>query len=400
MAFLYLLLFILNVASNTLAARQLGVTGPINSFGVKLLRHTSPGQNVMISPFSICTAVAMLNAGARGNTKAQIDAAFGWERKTNVSGQYEALLGAVSSGGASLFNISSSNRMYVDHHFQPLESYTNTLADNFGADLERVNFGSGDNSDTVEEINSWVESQTNGKIQKMFSEIESNTKAILINTIYFNAEWLKPFTETSKSTFFLKKGDPVQVETMRITERFKYFRNEVVEVVELPYHADKSDISMIVIQPTAKGGLLDLERKVIKKRFSKISKWIKNVEKSNPEKFFLSMPKFEFGSKLPNLQDTLQEKFGVRDVFDAARANLSGINGGRNLFVSSIIHQSFIAVDEKRTEAAAATAVQVAFRSRAPPSIFINQPFLFVIYDHHNKVVLFIGRVTDPRIGN
>jgi serpin B len=371
------------------------VTDPLNSFGLKLLRNSPSGKNIMISPYSICTAMAMLNAGAAGNTKAQIDEAFGWTEIENVSEQYRKLLNAVSSGGGNVFNMSSANRLYVDNNFYPLESYTNTLSENFDADLEKVNFGSGDNSDTVDEINSWVESQTNGKIKNMFDEIESNTRAILINTIYFNAEWLNPFTRTSKRPFYLDESNHITTNMMSVTAQLSYIRTEDVEVVKLPYRAGKSDISMIVIKPTERGGLMALEKNVIKKRFSKIKKWIKKIDKDYPSTIVLTMPKFEFGSKVPNMKEILEKKFAVMDVFDSQSADLSGINGGRDLFVSSIIHQSFISVDEKRTEAAAATSVKVAYRM-GPLRVTIDHPFLFLIYDHKNKVVLFLGRVFVP----
>ena len=391
--YLILTTVVLSVALKACDARKLAVAGPINTFGLKLLSHSSHGKNVMISPYSICTAVAMLNAGAAGTTKAQIDKAFGWRDIDEVSGQYRKLLSSVSSSGG--FNLSSSNRMYVDREFHPLQSYTNTLSGDFGADLERVNFSSGNNSDTVQEVNSWVESQTNGRIRKMFDEIDPRTKAILINTIYFNAEWQIPFTKTVKRAFYTDERTRTMVDTMTVSAVFGYYSSEDVEVVKLPYLAGKSDISMIIIKPAARGGLAALENKIIKKRFSKINKWIKKVNEVYPYITALSLPKFEFGSKFDNLKEILKEKFGVKDVFNGGKADLSGIDGSRNLFVSSVIHQSFISVDEKRTEAAAATSVQVSFRS-GPRRVNIDHPFLFLIYDQKNKVVLFLGRVYTP----
>ncbi|XP_063673991.1 leukocyte elastase inhibitor-like [Bolinopsis microptera] len=391
----YLLLttVVFSMALKACAARKLAVAGPINTFGLKLLSHSPPGENVMISPYSICTAVAMLNAGAAGTTKAQIDKAFGWGDIDRLSGQYRKLLSSVGSSGE--FNLSSSNRLYVDKEFHPLQSYTNTLSGDFGADLERVDFSSGDNSDTVQQVNSWVESQTNGKIDKMFKEIDPQTRAILINTIYFNAQWQIPFTKTVKRAFYTDESHHTMVDTMTVSAVFGYYRSEDVEVVKLPYLAGKSDISMIIIKPAARGGLAALEKKIIKKRFSKINKWIKKVNEVYSYTIALSMPKFEFGSKFDNLKEILKENFGVKDVFNVGKADLSGIDGSRNLFVSSVIHQSFISVDEKRTEAAAATSVQVRFRS-GPRRVNIDHPFMFLIYDQKNKVVLFLGRMYTP----
>ena len=371
----------------------------INTFGLRLLRHCPYGENVMISPYSISTAMAMLNTGAAGTTKTQIDRAFGWTEIEDVPGKFKTLLTSLSSGTGKVFNISSKNRMYVDNTFEPLQIYSRALSENFGADVEKVNFGSGDNSETVEEINSWVEDKTNGKIRRMFDQIDSNTAAILINTIYFNAQWKTSFTRTDKRQFFLDEENHIMTDMMTVTAKFKYHRSDVVELVQLPYQSETSDISMIVISPTRQGGLMALEKKVINKRFSVVNKWIKTLMDGYSTTIELSLPKFEFGSKLSDLKEILEEKFKVSDVFDVGRADLSSISGAGDLFVSKVVHQSFISVDEKRTEAAAATSVHMMFRM-GPMFVNINHPFMFLIYDHKNKVILFMGRVINPSVGN
>ncbi|KAL5256224.1 hypothetical protein ACHWQZ_G011445 [Mnemiopsis leidyi] len=388
--------FALIVFLSVCSGKNTEVANSINSFGLKLLRHCPSGENVMISPFSISTAMAMLNTGAGGETKTQIDRAFGWTGVKDVLGKFRTLQTSVSSGSGTMFNMTSNNRMYVDNRFQPLESYTRDLSENFQADVEKVNFGSGDNSETVEEINSWVEEKTNGKIRRMFDQINSNTAAILINTIYFNAQWKNPFTKTVKRQFYLDGENHVMTDMMTVTASFKYYKTDEAEVVAIPYQSGVSDISMIVINPTTRGGLMALEKRVIRKRFSVIKKWINQSYRLSVQ---LSLPKFEFGSKLSNLKEILQAWFGVENVFDMEKADLSGISGERDLFVSKVIHQSFISVDEKRTEAAAAAAVQIMYR-RGPKVVSIDHPFMFIIYDNKNKVILFMGRVLNPTVGN
>ena len=379
--------------------RKPKISRSINTFGLSLLRHCPFGENVMISPYSISTAMAMLNTGAVGTTKSQIDRAFGWTEIEDVPGKFQALLMSVSAGAGKAFNISSNNRMYVDNTFEPLQTYSRALSESFGADVEKVNFGSANNSETVEEINSWLEDKTNGKIKRMFDQIDSSTAAILINTIYFNAQWKTPFTRTDKRKFFLDEENHIMTDVMTVTAKFRYYRSDVVELVQLPYQSEASDISMVVINPTALGGLMALEKKVINKRFSVVNKWIKNLMNAYSRTIELSLPKFEFGSKLSNLKEILQDKFKVLDVFDMGRADLSGISGARDLFVSKVVHQSFISVDEKRTEAAAATSVQKMF-TMGPMLVNIDHPFMFLIYDHKNKVILFMGRVMNPSVGN
>ena len=289
MLFTVLLLSLLSATVHT------DITSAINTFGIELLQYTPNNENVMISPYSICTAVAMLNAGAAGNTKTQIDEAFGWS-DDDTSAKYKTLISQINAAGQNIFNLSSSNRMYVDLTFEPEEDYTTELSENFEADLEKVNFSDGDNSATVELINTWVEEKTNGKIKDMFSEIDSSVRAILINTIYFKAYWLFPFTTVTQETFYLDTEYAVQTDTMQIEESFGYYSDDDIELVTLPYLSGGSSISMIVIKPIARGGLLKVEQDVIKYQFSKISQWLENVKF---QRLQLYMPKFEFEAKLP-----------------------------------------------------------------------------------------------------
>ena len=344
---------------------QLDVTGSdvvseINIFGLKLLKELPVNENTMISPFSICTAVAMLNAGASGETKDQIDTAFGWSGVLDLSGQYQDFLARIGDSDDEKLTLSSNNRLYIDNTFTPLQSYSNELTTNFEADVEAVNFSDGDNSATVKQINTWVEEKTNQKIKNMFSSIKSSVRAILINTIYFKATWWNPFNQViTQDAFYLDEKYAIKTDTMHLEERLPYYENKDIELVKLPYASEGSRISMVVIKPKTRAGLSSLEKK-IEYQFSEVSAWMGSVQHTLLD---LSMPKFEFESGVEKLKEIMENDFLVTDVFDRHKADLSGISSSEDLFVSFIIHKSYISVNENGTEAAAATAIGMSFKT-------------------------------------
>ena len=391
--YVFLFLYFVQFAANVTAV---DVTKPINSFGLEILKFVPPDTNVMISPFSICTAVAMLNAGAAGDTKDQIDTAFGWSDSDDISAEYKELLEIVNGATSENFILNSKNKMYVDLTFTPLQSYTDLLRDNFAATVEAVNFKNNDNSATVNLINTWVEQSTNGKIKNMFSSISNDVQAILINTIYFKANWRFPFTSITQEEFYLDMNYAVKTDTMHIEKNLDYFSNSDMELIKFPYSSINSRLNLVVIKPKSRAGLSDVEKK-IEYQFSEIQSWMDAAE---TKALNVSMPKFQFKSKLDKLKYVLNEYFGVTDAFSPNKANFSGISSTAGLFVSSIIHQSFVSVDENGTEAAAATAIGMRGTSVQDPVeyqiVLINQPFMFIICDETNGLILFSGRMVVP----
>ena len=375
---------------------QADVASEINTFGMELLKTLPVNENTMISPYSICTAVAMLNTGTGGQTKSQIDTAFGWSSISDLGEQYKEIIAKVNGGTEDdSLTLSSNNRLYIDNTFTPLQSYSDGLTTNFDADVEAVNFSDGDNSATVDQINAWVEEKTNKKIKDMFSRISNSVRAILINTIYFKGTWQNPFNQVmTQEVFYLDEDYAIKTDTMHLEERLPYYENNDIELVKLPYISQDSRVSMVVIKPKSRAGLSSLEKK-IENQFSEVSSWLSNVQYTLLD---LSMPKFEFESGA-ELKDILMSNFGVLDVFDPNKADLSQISSTEDLFVSFIVHKSFIAVDQNGTEAAAATAIGVTATSiemDIPKEVMINQAFMFFIYDEENEIVLFVGRLIHP----
>ena len=218
--------------------------------------------------------------------------------------------------------------------------------------------------------------------------IDSLTRLVLTNAIYFNAAWQHPFNKsvTQEEPFYLLNGGQVSVPMMRITEPFGYSEGAGYQAVEIPY--DGRELSMIVILPS-EGQFKSFEGSLDAQNVGTI---IDNLQSKQVD---LSLPKFEFESSL-NLKQTLI-KLGMPEAF-SDHADFSGITGNKELSITDVVHKAFVSVDEEGTEAAAATAVIVGLTSAPamPISVKVDRPFIFLIRDMETGAILFVGRVMNP----
>ena len=218
--------------------------------------------------------------------------------------------------------------------------------------------------------------------------IDSLTRLVLTNAIYFNAAWLYPFSEdmTKDGAFHLLDGREVAVPMMMQTESFGYVEGEGYQAVELLY--DGSELSMVVLLPQA-GQFEAFESSLDADLVGTI------INDLSERQVVLTMPKFEFESHF-GLVDTLAE-MGMPIAFSGA-ADFSGMTGTRELMIGDVLHKAFVSVDEAGTEAAAATAV--VMKLTAAPSetakVTVDRPFVFLIRDIETDAILFVGRVLNP----
>lgn len=242
-------------------------------------------------------------------------------------------------------------------------------------------------------INEWVSDETEGKIEDLIpaGAINALTRLVLANAIYFNAGWQSTFDEdlTEDAAFTLVDGNQKSVPMMSTSdpESFGYAAGDGYEVVELPYNGGQ--LSMVIILPE-EDGFDVFEANLNAKKLAEV---LNNLEIKQVE---LQMPKFSFESEF-GLVGVLRQ-LGVQAAFDPQVADFSGIDGTKDLSISDVIHKAFVSVDEKGTEAAAATAV--VFRLTSMPitdiQITIDRPFMFLIQDKPTGTILFLGRVLDP----
>lgn len=374
-----------------------------NAFAIDLFQQVrSEHDNLFFSPLSIHQALGMTWAGARGDTEADMASTLRFDlaqdRLHPAANLLDLTLASraepVPCEGAECpdgdpFTLSIVNRLWGQEGFSFLDGFLDTLALNYGAGLQLMDF-KGDPEGAREEINGWVEDQTRDRIQDLLPDgsITPNTVLVLTNAIYFKASWAKAFTEeaTAEADFILSDDETIKVPTMNLTEGLMVSQTREYDAVRLPYHGDA--MSMLVVAPFA-GGLEDFEANLTAEQLKTIAG---DLQHANVD---LYLPKFTFETDLP-LTKVLQE-MGMAVAFGPG-ADFSGMDGDGGLAITDVLHKAFVAIDEEGTEAAAATAVVVGETS-APvfEPLHIDRPFLFFIMDDATGAVLFVGRMADPR---
>ena len=357
-----------------------------------LYRAMDGGEaNHFLSPLSIVVAFAQLQQGAQGDTAAQLRAALAWddvsdERLASMCGEALRLLNQPreSQQGRPL-TVRVVNRTWSHQDLRVSPAFAQRLERDFQAELARLNFADGPEA-AREEINGWVEEQTEGKIEDLLpaGSITPLTRMVLANAVYFDGAWQHPFSEsaTTDGTFTCADGSVVEVPMMRSSFRTTYGEGPGYAAARLRYAG--GDASMVVILPD---DLEAFEQSLTGDRLRDV------LGAQFTSQLTLTMPRFEFESSY-DLVPALQS-LGVANLFQSGVADLSGINGSRDLYVSGAFHKTFVKVDEAGTEAAAATGIVVATRSLPRPAeLTLNRPFLVVI--ESDGLPLFMGRVGRP----
>ena len=353
--------------------------------------------NLFYSPYSISLALAMTYAGAHGETAQQmadtlhflleqdrLHPAFNW-LDTQLASRGEGAKGKDDEG----FRLNIVNAIWGQKDYEFLTDFLDVLAENYGAGLRILDFINETEQSRVA-INKWVSNQTEGCIEDLIPQgaIDTMTRLVLTNAIYFNAAWAYPFDEkmTADGPFYLLDGGQVSVPMMKQTESFGYTEGTGYQAVELQY--DGGELSMVILLPEA-GQFEAFEEGLQAQQVCDIISGLQATEVA------LTMPQFEFDSEF-SLKDTLAG-MGMPIAFSGG-ADFSGMTGNRELLISDVVHKAFVAVDEAGTEAAAATAVEMALTSVPPPpvEVTIDRPFIFLIRDIDTGAILFVGRVLNP----
>jgi serpin B len=358
--------------------------------------------NLFFSPYSLSVALAMTYAGARGATAEQMAETLHFTLpQERLHPAFNGLDLALASRGEGArdkdkqaFQLNAANSLWgqVDYAFTP--EFLDLLAQNYGAGLRLVDFANAPEP-ARQEINDWVEKQTEGRIEDLVPQgaIDSMTRLALANAIYFKADWLTPFSadDTRNQPFYMLDGGEVMVPMMSYGQNeptsFPYAAGDGYQAVEIPYVGEA--VSMLVIVPDS-GRFAEFEAGLDANQMEAIQAALE-IQSVN-----LRLPKFSFESEFA-LRGTLAA-MGMPDAFDPGQADFSGMDGSRALFVDDVFHKAFVAVDEKGTEAAAATAVimQLSALVREGIELNVDRPFIFAIVDNPSGVVLFLGRVLDP----
>jgi len=353
--------------------------------------------NLFYSSYSISLALAMTYAGSRGETEQQMaDTLHFTLPQDRLHPAFNGLDLELASRGKGAkgtdeeaFRLNIANAIWGQKDYSFLTEFLDVLAKNYGAGLRLVDFEKEAEEARVT-INDWVADETEGKIEDLIPPgvIDDLTRLVLTNAIYFNAAWLNPFQEsaTEDGPFHTLDGREVQVPMMRQMASVGYAKGEGYQAVELPY--DGQELSMMILLADA-GEFEAFEGRLNADFFSSIAGDLTSRQVS------LTMPKFKYESMF-SLRNTLTELGMPRAFSDTA--DFSGMNGEGGLYIQDVLHKAFVSVDEKGTEAAAATAVVVGTTSAPSPDVelTIDRPFVFLIRDVQTGAVLFAGRVLDP----
>ncbi|XP_075387722.1 leukocyte elastase inhibitor [Tenrec ecaudatus] len=353
--------------------------------------------NIFFSPYSISSAMAMILLGAQGNTAAQLSKTFHFDAVKELHSRFQSLNADINKRGAA-YILKTANRLYGEKSYHFLPEFLTSTQKMYGADLASVDFQHA--SETArEEINKWVKDQTEGKIPELLAAgvVGSMTKLVLVNAIYFKGNWKNKFMEeaTTDATFRINKKDTKKVEMMHQKNKypFGYIQELKCRVLELPYEGN--DLSMVILLPDDieddSTGLRKIEEQLT---LEKLNEWTSPENLSRVE-VNVSLPKFKLEENY-NLNSYLAQ-LGLQDLFSSNKADLSGMSGVKDLYISKIIHKSFVEINEEGTEAAAATAGIATFCMLLPEETFeADHPFLFFIRHNTSKSVLFLGRFSSP----
>jgi serpin B len=361
----------------------------VNQFAIDLHKQLGAQDgDVFFSPASVAAALGMTWSGAKGPTADQLAKALHLslppERAHPALG---ALLATRSEGAATL---AAGNRLWCAPD-DLLPAFLKQTRDAYGAEVGKVDFRA-DAEGARKTINQWIEQRTRERIKDLIppGTLTDLTRLVLTNAIYFKGTWKEQFEKghTRTGSFHLADATKVEVPLMHGTLPARFFAGDEVALVELPYEGD--GLSMVVVVPN--DGVAALEKRLTA---DALARWIGSARGFSEVEVTLPKFKIEVATDLvPPLK-----ALGVVDLFDMNAADLSGMNGKKDLSVSAALHKAFVEVNEEGTEAAAATAVVVATRSmpEPPPVLRADRPFLFLIRDVKTGLILFMGRETDPR---
>ena len=359
-----------------------------NSFGLKLLQQTyweESGKNVFQSPASVYLALGMTYNGAKGETAAEFAKVLGSSGNLDEFNKGCAGLQGLLDGRFRLANSIWLNSPFagrIDGGFLARDKKS------FGASVSTLNLNSPGSADI---INKWVKDNTNGRIDPKYDKFDSNAAMLLINTIAFKSDWKEKFdaNDTGNGIFHALSGDKT-VKFMHGT-RPNFIEDSTVQGVLLPY--DDGKTSMLILLPKK-----DMNDMLAKLTVSSLAEYAAESQESK-EEVFLSLPRVNF-SMDASLNDPLKA-MGLKLAFDRGSADFSGMaNSSLPLYIQKVRHMTYLAIDEKGTEAAAATVVEMGAGASAPPKNIMNvdHAFFAAILNNETGTVLFSGIVNDPSV--
>ncbi|XP_041660799.1 alpha-1-antitrypsin homolog [Cheilinus undulatus] len=349
-----------------------------------LKANTAAGKNIFYSPLGISSILAMVSAGAGGETHSQLFSTLGYSafNQTQVNEEYKHLF-EVHGHSQENLQLDVGNAAAVRSGFNPLETFLNDVKEFYSGEIFKV---SQDLSEAAAEINRFIANKTQDKIRDMVKDLDPLMVMVLINYVYFKGLWENPFQSynTHKAEFHVDKTTKVQVDMMRRTGNYKVCWDTAnhATVISLPY---KGDASMMIVLPD-EDKMEEVEGYINKDH---IRRWRDSVSMSRIRLF---LPKFSISSDA-SLESTLKE-MGIINAFED-NADFSGISEEFKLKISKASHKAVLSVTEIGTEATAVSTMEITLLS-LPPTISIDRPFLVFIIENSSGSILFMGKINNP----
>jgi serpin B len=389
-----------------------------NGLAVDLHRKLATGNdNLCVSPYSIESALAMTFAGADGDTRAEMARVLHFASdSSNIAPSFASLQHSLEEmsvktadlakkskefgGPTEPITLTIANRLFAQKGYDFRQDFLSLVKQNYGAAFEPIDF-TVNPAAAAQHINKWVADQTRDKIRDLIPENALNrlTRLVLANALYLKAAWADAFSAktTQPESFHVRGGAPTNVPMMRKTARFGYVKRQGFSAVSVPYVGD--DLQFLVLLPDEVNGLRAVESKLT-------ADILIECAKLEAQDIDLHLPKFKLEPPTIALAETLQA-LGMKSAFDIPQGSanfdkMAPRKPNDYLYISNVFHKTFIAVDEKGTEAAAATAVVMMratamARPKPPLEVKVDRPFIYAIQHVPSGLCLFLGRMTDPR---
>jgi serpin B len=367
----------------------------INAFTLDMFRtlreNEDPGTNTLASPYSVATALAMVYAGANGPTADKMRTALHFAANT------PEFHNAIGNLGKSLvatddYQLRVANALWPHLRYTLLDSYLELMREAYETDVTALDY-IGESGEARETINAWVEKATKDRIRDLIPEgaLNADTRLVLTNAIYFKGLWVSQFKKdfTADAPFTLLDDSTTEAPMMTQREDFRYMENDWIQAVDLSYAGDR--IAMTILLPGNPADLARLEAELT-------PDWLQQtLDAMAEQEIDLSIPRFTTDAKYSLTQQLSSMGMGIAFTDDA---DFSGISGVPDLFISDVIHQAFIEVNEEGTEAAAATAEPMATATEAipmeVPSFRADHPFIYLLRDRETGCILFTGVLAKP----
>lgn len=368
---------------------ELALTHANSAFGLTLFRsvaNADPDANIFISPLSVSMALGMTVNGAAGETWLGMRQTLQFDglAQTEINKSYRSLIDLLR-GMDPRVRLDIANSIWSREGFPIEQAFIDSNKFYFDAEISALDFN---RDDAAAVINAWVSRMTQGKIPDIVSApIPELVMMYLINAVYFKGTWTEQFDtkKTRDDTFTAIDGSSKNIKMMNRSGNIRYHQGQLVEIADLAYGWDR--YSMAVLLPREGVTLAQLRAALLSDQWGIWLEALKDTEMD------IQLPRFTLEYEI-GLNEMLKS-MGMEIAFDPARADFSGINRNRDLYITNVKHKTFVQVNEEGTVAAAATSVEMGTTS-APPVMRVDHPFVFVIHERNTGAILFIGQVTNP----